>query len=73
VTQNGGHLRMNVIGMVCPRSGEFFAIEASHLDSATYQAFLDEADRQVAFQRTFNILVMDSDAIKQTTATGTLF
>jgi hypothetical protein len=29
-TQNGGHLRMNVIGMVCPRTGQFFAIEASH-------------------------------------------
>ncbi|MGD9089763.1 MAG: transposase, partial [Desulfobacterales bacterium] len=33
VTQNGGHLRMNVIGMVCPRSGQFFAIEASDSDS----------------------------------------
>ena len=60
VTKNGGHLRMNVIGMVCPRSGEFFAIEASHSDSATYQAYLDEADRQISFQRTTNILVMDN-------------
>jgi transposase len=60
VTKNGGHLRMNVIGMVCPRSGEFFAIEASHSDAATYQAFLDEADRQISFQRTTNILVMDN-------------
>jgi transposase len=60
VTKNGGHLRMNVIGMVCPRSGEFFAIEASHSDSVTYQAFLDEADRQISFQRTTNILVMDN-------------
>lgn len=60
VTKNGGHLRMNVIGMVCPRSGEFFAIEASHSDSATYQAFLNEADRQISFQRTTNILVMDN-------------
>ena len=60
VTKNGGHLRMNVIGMVCPRSGEFFAIEASHSDSATYQAFLDEANRQIAFQRTTNILIMDN-------------
>lgn len=60
VTKNGGHLRMNVIGMVCPRSGEFFAIEASHSDSATYQAFLDEASKQILFQRTTNILVMDN-------------
>jgi len=60
VTRNGGHLRMNVIGMVCPRSGEFFAIEASHSDSATYQAFLDEADKRISFQRTTNILIMDN-------------
>ncbi len=47
VTKNGDHLRMNVIGMVCPRTGQFFAIEASHSDSVTYQAFLDEyTDKQ---------------------------
>jgi len=39
---------MNVIGMVCPRTGQFFAIEASHSDSATYQAFLDEADKTIS-------------------------
>ena len=26
-------------------------IEASHSDSATYQAFLDEADKSISFQR----------------------
>ncbi|MEJ2392870.1 MAG: IS630 family transposase [Gammaproteobacteria bacterium] len=60
VTKNGGHLRMNVIGMVCPRSGQFFAIEASHSDSATFQAFLDEANKTVLFQRTTNILIVDN-------------
>jgi len=60
VTKNGGHLRMNVIGMVCPRTGQFFAIEASHSDSATYQAFLDEANKTVSFQRTTNVLIMDN-------------
>lgn len=60
VTKNGGHLRMNVIGMVCPRTGQFFAIEASHSDSVTYQAFLDEADKTVTFQRTTNVLIMDN-------------
>jgi len=60
VTKNGGHLRMNVIGMVCPRTGQFFAIEASHSDSATFQAFLDEADKTVLFQRTTNILIIDN-------------
>ena len=29
-TKNGDRKRMNVIGAVCPRSGRFFAIEASH-------------------------------------------
>ena len=56
VTRNGGHLRINVIDMVCPRSAEFFAIEPSHSDSATYQAFLDEADKSILFQRTTNIM-----------------
>jgi transposase len=60
VTKNGGHLRMNVIGVVCPRTGQFFAIEASHSDSFTYQAFLDEANKTVSFQRATNILIMDN-------------
>ena len=51
---------MNVIGMVCPRTGQFFAIEASHSDSATFQAFLDEAHKTVTFQRTTNVLIMDN-------------
>ncbi|RPJ18639.1 MAG: IS630 family transposase [Desulfobacteraceae bacterium] len=60
VTKNGGHLRMNVIGMVCPRTGQFFAIEASHSDSVTYQAFLDEASKTISFQRATNVLIMDN-------------
>lgn len=59
-TKNGDHLRMNVMGMVCPRTGEFFAIEASHSDSDTFQAFLNEADRSVTFQRRRNILIVDN-------------
>ena len=59
VTKNGDHLRMNVMGMVCPRTGEFFAIETSHSDSETFQAFLDEAQNQIILQRTNNILVLD--------------
>jgi len=59
VTKNGDHIRMNVMGMVCPRTGEFFAIEASHSDSETFQAFLDEAQKFIKFQRAKNILVLD--------------
>jgi transposase len=60
VTKNGGHLRMNVMGMVCPRTGQFFAIEASHSDAVTFQAFLDEAAKTVSFSRPVNILVLDN-------------
>ena len=70
ITKNGGHLRMNVIGMVCPRTGQFFAIEASHSDSVTYQAFLDEADRIVSFQRTNNVLIMDNASWHRKTTTN---
>lgn len=60
VTKNGDHIRMNVIGMICPRTGEFFGIEASHSDSDTFQAFLKEASRFINFQRTCNILILDN-------------
>jgi putative transposase len=60
VTRNGGHLRMNVIGMVCPRTGQFFAIEASHSDTDTFQAFLEHAQKTVTFQRTTNVLILDN-------------
>jgi transposase len=60
ITKNGDHVRMNVMGMVCPRTGEFFAIEASHSDSDTFQAFLDEAGRFIQFKRSRNILILDN-------------
>ena len=60
VTKNGDHLRMNVMGMVCPRTGEFFAIEASHSDYETFQAFLNEAAKSICFQRARNILILDN-------------
>lgn len=59
-TKNGDHLRMNVMGMVCPRTGEFFAIEASHSDSETFQAFLNEARKSVTAHRPRNILILDN-------------
>lgn len=70
VTKNGDHLRMNSIGMVCPRTGQFFAIEASHSDSVTFQAFLDEADTCVSLERKTNILIMDNAAWHRRTSTN---
>jgi len=48
------------MGMVCPRTGQFFAIETSHSDAVTFQAFLDEANKFVAFDRPKNTMVVDN-------------
>lgn len=47
VTHNGDHIRLTILGAVCPRSGEFFAIEASHCDTDIFQLFLDEAAKSI--------------------------
>ena len=60
VTKNGDHLRMNVMGMICPRTGEFFAIETSHSDTETFQSFLNEAGDTIKFERPQNILILDN-------------
>lgn len=60
IVKNGDHIRLNVIGAVCPRTGEFFAIEASHCDTALFQAFLDEARRWLAPECRRKILILDN-------------
>jgi transposase len=59
-TKNGDHIRMNILGMVCPRSGEFFALEATHVCSDMFQAFLDEAEESIEPERKRNILILDN-------------
>jgi hypothetical protein len=51
---------MNVLGMVCPRSGDFFAIEATHVCADMFQAFLDEAACTLTLERRRNILIVDN-------------
>ena len=60
VTRNGDHLRMNVSGMVCPRTGQFFALELSHSDGEMFQIFLDEANHDLRLERARNLLIMDN-------------
>ncbi len=60
VTRNGDHVRMNVSGMVCPRTGQFFALELSHSDTEMFQLLLDEANRHVKLERSRNLLIMDN-------------
>jgi transposase len=60
VVRNGDHIRLSVLGMVCPRTGELFTIEASHTDSEVFQAFLDESIKFVIPKRKRNLLIMDN-------------
>ena len=58
--KNGDHLRTNLIGAICPRTGEFSAIEMSGCDTDCFQAWLDEANRDLHFERPKNLLVLDN-------------
>ena len=60
VVLNGDHPRLSILGCVCPRTGEFFAIEASHCDTDVFQAFLDEAAKSITPTQKRNILVLDN-------------
>ncbi len=60
VTKNGDHLRMNVTGMICPRTGQAFLLEFTHNDREIFQAFLDEANEHVETTRRRNILICDN-------------
>lgn len=60
VTRNGDHIRMNVTGMVCPRTGQFYALEFSHSDTEVFQAFLMHANEDVQLERERNLLICDN-------------
>ncbi len=60
VVHNGDHVRLNILGAVCPRTGEFFAIEASHCDTDVFQVFLHEAAQSLTPTRKRNILILDN-------------
>jgi transposase len=56
----GEHLRMNVTGLVGPRSGQFYALEFTHSDSEVFQVFLDHANQDVKLERPRNIIICDN-------------
>ena len=60
ITKNGDHLRMNVCGAVCPRTGQFYALEFTHSNRAAFQVFLDHASADMSCQRKRNILIVDN-------------
>lgn len=56
----GAHLRMSVTGLICPRTGEFFALEFNRSNSRSLQVFLDHAGAEVQLQRCRNVLICDN-------------
>ena len=60
VTKNGDHIRMNVMGMIRPREGEFFGCQFSHSDRDCFQAYLDEANKTIRFNDRRQLLIMDN-------------
>lgn len=60
ITRNNSHLRMNATGIICPRTGEFYALEFSHSDSTTFQVFLDYANQDLELKRPRQILIVDN-------------
>ena len=55
------HLRMNVAGMCCPKTGEFFALEFPYSDRRTFQCFLSSADKEIpASHKQREIMILDN-------------
>ncbi len=57
---SGAHIRMNVTGMVLPRTGEFYALEFSHSDTQVFQTFLNHANKDLLLERPRNLLILDN-------------
>lgn len=60
VTKNGDHVRMNVCGTVCPRTGQVYALEFTHSDRDCFQVFLDQANQDVKLERPRNLMICDN-------------
>lgn len=60
VTKNGDHSRMNVTGVICPRTGEAFALEFTHSDRECFQLFLDRANAEIKPGGARNLFICDN-------------
>lgn len=56
----GTHIRMSATGVVCPRTGEFYALMVPHSNTTVFQVFLDNANADITFQRKRNFLILDN-------------
>jgi transposase len=60
VPYKGEHIRMNVTGMICPRTGQFYALEFTHMDGTIFQVFLEHANKDLKLERKRNLLICDN-------------
>ena len=60
IPYSGTHIRMNVAGLVCPRTGYFFALEFTHMDSDVFQIFLNYANSDCELPRKKNVIILDN-------------
>ena len=51
---------MNVTGAICPRTGQAYLLEFSHSDTQTFQAFLNEVNKDIYLKRPRQILILDN-------------
>ena len=56
----GKHIRMSATGVICPRTGEFYALMIPHSNTKVFQIFLDNANADIVFQRPRNLLILDN-------------
>ena len=55
--------------MICPRTGQFYALEFSHSDTEVFRCFLQQANRDILCQRPRNLLVCDNASWHKNTRT----
>ena len=60
VPYKGEHIRMNVAGVICPRTGQFYALEFTHMDSSIFQVLLDHANKDLKLERKSNLIICDN-------------
>jgi transposase len=57
----GDHIRQNVIGAVCPQSGELFSLIADGMDTEIFQVYLDELAKAIPQKEgKRQLLIMDN-------------
>lgn len=57
----GDHIRQNVVGAVCPHSGELFSLIVDGMDTEIFQVYLDELAKAIPKnQEQRQLLVMDN-------------